>query len=160
MALYVSPKPIGAADLFSTKGSGFVGPVVEIAYENGDTSGRFGVARTIARVFPAYKAFVDRVVQEGIEPASSFAFGPYPTDKLIYKGKDIVEYQTPAQTEGLGTNSKVKKNDIPINGVAILTGQTPDLVFLVVRLSADQTDLTSAIIRGVETDVAQVEEPK
>jgi hypothetical protein len=151
-ALYVSPQPIGAADLFSTNGSGFIGPVVEIAYENGDTSGRFGVARTIARVFPAYKAFVDKVVEEGIQPASSFAFGPYPKDKLIYKDRDTVEYQTPAQTEGLGTNSRLKKNDTPISGVAILTGQTPDLVFLAVRLSADQTDLTAAIVRGVETD--------
>ena len=38
--------------------------------------------------------------------------------------------------------------------MAILTGQTPDLVFLAVRLSADQTNLPSAIIRGVETDIA------
>jgi hypothetical protein len=141
------------ADLSSTNGSGFVGPVVEIAYEYGGTSGRFGVARTIARVFPAYKAFVDKVMEEEIQADNSIAFGPYPKDKLTYKGKDIVEYQTPGQTEGLGTNQGLKKNDTPISGVAILTGQTPDLVFLAVRLSPDQTDLTSAIIRGVETDV-------
>jgi len=155
MALYVSPQPISVANLFSTNWSGFVGPVVEIAYEYGDTSGRFGVARTIARVFPAYKTFVDRVVEEEIQPASSFAFGPHPKDKLTYKGKDTVEYQTPALTEGLGTNSRLKKGDTPISGVAILTGQTPDLVFLAVRLAADQTDLTSAIIRNAETDAAR-----
>ncbi len=83
--------------------------------------------------------------------------GDWPTPILSTDSSDNwicpVEYQTPAQTEGLGTNSGLKKNDTPISGVAILTGQTPDLVFLAVRLSANQTDLTSAIIRGVETDV-------
>jgi hypothetical protein len=151
--LYVSPQPISVADLFPINGSGFAGPVVEIAYEYGGTSGRFGVVRTIARVFPAYKAFVDKVMEEESQPESSIAFGPYAKDKLKYKGKDTVEYQTPAQTEGLGTNQRLKKNGTPISGVAILTGQTPDLVFLAVRLSAGQTDLTSAIIRSVETDV-------
>jgi hypothetical protein len=33
-----------------------------------------------------------------------------------------------------GTNRSVKKNGSPINGVAILLGQTPDLVFLPVRV--------------------------
>ena len=153
-SLYVSPQQIAYASLFATSWSGFAGPVIEITGESGGTSGRFGVARTIARVFPAYRAFVEKVIEEGFAPASSFPFGPYPRDRLTYKSKKIVEYQTPAQTDGMGTDSRLQKNSNPISGVAILVGQTPDLVLLSVRLSPERTDLASRIIRQVERDVA------
>ena len=136
-------------------GKGFTGPVIQISTEIGDTSGRFGVARTIARVFPSHKAFVRRVIAEGIEPASDFPSGPYPKDRLIYKSKEIVEYQTPAQTDGLGTQSRLQKNADPIRGVAILVGSDPDLVFLAARLPPNKADLASIIIRQVELDSAQ-----
>ena len=153
-ALYVSPQQISTDNLFSTTWSGFTGPVIEIAGENGDTSGRFGVARVIARVFPAHRAFVEGVIEEGTEPASSFPFGPYPKDKLIYRSKEMVEYQTPANTDGLGTNSRLKKDANPISGVAILMGETPDLLLLSVRLSPNLADLTSTIVQQVERDAA------
>ena len=150
--LYVSPQQIITAQLYSTTWNGFTGPVIEIAGESGDTSGRFGVARAIARVFPAHRAFVEKVIKEGMEPASSFPFGPYPKDKLVYRSNEIVEYETPANTDGLGTNPKLKKNANSINGVAILTGQTPDLLLLSVRLSPNQDDLKSTIIQQVERE--------
>ncbi|HKV63750.1 MAG TPA: hypothetical protein VJO16_17715 [Candidatus Acidoferrum sp.] len=65
----------------------------------------------------------------------------------------MVEYETPANTEGLGTNSRLKKNAYPISGTAILIGDTPDLMFLAVRLSPDLTALASAIIQQLERDV-------
>jgi hypothetical protein len=157
-ALYISPQPINTENLFSTGGSGFTGPVIEFAAEYGDTSGRFGVARIIARVFPAHRAFVRRVIAEGLEPASSFPFGPYPKDKLTYKSKEMVEFQTPPQTDGLGTQSKLQKGAYPINGVAVLVGQTPDLLLLSVRLSPDLTDLTSTIIQQAERNAARTNE--
>jgi len=152
-SLFVSPQAINTTDLFSMNWSGFAGTVIQITHEYGDTSGRFGVAHTIARIFPAHKAFVDAVIEEGIEPASSFTFGPYPEDKLVYKTKEVVEYQTPAQKDGLGTTLRLKKNETPISGVAILTGGTPDLVFLAVRLSPDLAYLTPTIIQQVERGV-------
>lgn len=151
-SLYVSPHAISAADLFSTDWRGFVGPVIQISHEYGGTSGRFGVARVIARVFPTHKAFVDRIIKEGIAPEGSFPFGPYPADKLVYKTKEVVEYQTPPQQDGLGTNSRLKKNETPISGVAILRERTPNLVLLAVRLSPDLADLAQMIIRQVERD--------
>ena len=39
-----------------------------------------------------------------------------------YRTKDLVEYQTPPQTEGLGTRSRLLKNTDPIRGVAMLVG--------------------------------------
>ena len=112
----------------------------------------YEVAKIIARVFPAYKAFAIGVVQE-LAPAHRFIFGPYPKDALIYKGKKAVEYMTPPQTDGLGTtNSSLKKNGSRIEGVAMLTGQTPDLLLLSVRLPPELSGLTSIIVHQVERD--------
>ncbi|WP_125486518.1 hypothetical protein [Edaphobacter aggregans] len=154
-SLYVSPQPLNATIVFSDNWKGFTGPVIQISTEIGDTSGRFGVARTIARVFPSHKAFVRDVIANGFAQANDFPFGPYPNDQLIYKSKEIVEYQTPAQTDGLGTQSRLQKNADPIRGVAILVGSNPDLVFLAARLPPDKTDLASIIIRQAELDSAQ-----
>lgn len=155
-SLFVSPQPIDAIMLFSDTWKGFPGPVIQLSAEDGGTSGRFGVARMIARVFPSHRSFVRKVVAEGIEPASNFPSGPYPNDKLTYKGKDLVEYQTPPQTEGLGTQSRLLKNADPIGGVAMLvgedpkTGEPPSLLLLALRLPPEMTNLTSAIIRQTE----------
>ena len=83
---------------------GFTGSAIEIAVSSGGTSGRFEVAKVIARVFPAYKQFAQNVIAEGIEPASDFPSGPYSNDKLTYRAKNIVEFETPANTAGLGTD--------------------------------------------------------
>jgi hypothetical protein len=125
---------------------------IQITREDGDTSGRFGVARMIARVFPAHKAFVTRVIEE--DRAGRLQSGPYPRDKLAYKNNEIVEYQTPAQTDGLGTNSRLQKNRNPIRGSAILVGNAPDLQFLAICLSPELSGLASAIIRRAERDAA------
>jgi hypothetical protein len=154
-SLYVSPDPINAADLFSTNWKGFAGPVVQISYEYGGTSGRFGVAETIARVFPAHKAFVEKVIAEGIEPASSFPFGPYPADTLKYRSENIVEFATPPRAEGLGTASRLQKNDGPITGVAILVGEEPNLLRLWVRLPLETNDLAQFIIQETEQEAAR-----
>lgn len=151
-SLFVSPRPIDTATIFSTGRRGFAGPTIEISYSIGDTSGRFVVAEIIARVFPAYQAFVKDTMEMFDQPASSFPSGPYPKDRLTYKSKTVVEYRTPAQTDGLGTHSSLKKNSNSIDGVAILVGQTPDLLLLSVRLPADLTGLTSSIVLQVEHD--------
>jgi hypothetical protein len=156
--LYISPSPIDSENFFSPTWKGFKGPAIELSSEVGDTSGRFGVARVIARVFPAHRAFVLRVIKEGLEPPSEFPFGPYPEDKLNYKSSEIVEYQTPAGADGLGTSSSLQKNADPISGVAILVGGTADLLQLSVRLPHNMSDLTQDIIHQVERDAAQMDD--
>lgn len=152
--LYVSPDPINTADLFSTSWNGFAGPVIQISSMDGGTSGRFEVAKTIARVFPAHEAFVQAVIAEGIEPASSFPSGPYAGDTLKYRTKDIVEFLTPAHIDGLGTASRLQKNDNPISGAAILFGEEPNLLQLSVRLPRQASDLTQFIIQQTERETA------
>jgi hypothetical protein len=142
--------------LFSDKWKGFTGPAIQLSIECGGTSGRFAVAGTIARIFPSHSAFVREVIAEGFATASDFPSGPYPNDKLTSKSNDVVEYLTPGQTEGLGTQSWLQKNADPICGVVILTGlrEEPNLISLRVRLPSAMTDLAPAIIQQTEGEVA------
>lgn len=95
-------------------------------------------------------AFVQSVIEEGIEPANRFPSGPYPKDKVTYLNDQVVEYQTPSHSEGLGTVSRLQPNGDPIYGVAILQEKTPDL--LTVRLPPDKHDLAARIIQQIEQD--------
>jgi hypothetical protein len=131
------------------------GPAIQLGDIAGGTSGRFTVARVIARVFPVYKAFVRSVMEEGISPANEYPFGPYPNDKLTYRGDRVVEFQTPPHAEGLGTVGRLRASDDPIDGAAVLQGPTPDLLLLTIRLPSNLNDLTSAIIRQVERESAR-----
>jgi hypothetical protein len=151
--LFVSPDPIDTTNLFSPDWKGLRGQAVQVSVSSGGTSGRFAVARTIARIFPDFKAFAQQVIAEGIEPASSFPSGPYPQDKLRYVDRKTVEFETPANTKGLGTDSRLPIDASPIQGVAILFGSEMDLVQLSVRLSEKDRDLVRLIVARVESEV-------
>jgi hypothetical protein len=129
--------------------------LIAVSYNWGGTSGRFEVARIVARVFPVYKAFVTGVRTKFDEPAGAYTFGPYPEDTLTYKSNRVVEYTTPPQTEGLGTQSRLSRNGSPIAGVAMLIGDAPDLLLLAVRLPGNLRGLTPAIVHQVERDAAR-----
>lgn len=147
--LYVSPKPIRSPDLFSPTWPRFAGSAIQITQEYGGTSGRFGVAAVIARVFPAHNDYVRKILSEGMQPRS-FPSGAYPNDKLTYKGSDVVEYTTPPQSEGLGTQSRLAKSKEAVSGVAVLTGKTPDLILLSMRLPQSFSSLKLIIRREAE----------
>jgi len=150
--LSVSPRPINYTNMSSAV---YEGTGIRLSDTSGDTSGRFEVAKTIARVFPAHREFVNNLIAGGGEyQASDFTFGPFPNDKLTYKSNEIVEYQTPAHSEGLGGDSRAVTTTDPISGVAILLGQDPDLLQLSLRLSPGQNDLAAFIIQQVERDAA------
>jgi len=153
-SIFVSPQQLTSAMFFSDHKNwkGFTGPAIQLSDMVGDTSGRFSVAQTIARVFPAHRRFVRKVIKEDYQPAKNFPFGPYPRDKLTYRSKEIVEYETPPETRGLGTDSWLLKNASPIRGVAVLSGADPDCLHLSTRLPPDQNDLISAIVQQVEFD--------
>lgn len=162
--LYVTPMPLNS--------EGIPGYGIDLRERDGGTSGRFDVAGIIARIFPAHWNFARQVIAEGIEPASSFSYGPYPGDELTYKGKDTVEYVTPPNTKGLGTSSSLVANARPIEGVVILTndeireigvngtvisegGKELHLTQLSARLPPEMTELVPVIIRQIEQDSSQ-----
>ena len=141
-SLFVTPLPIEPKS--NTKG-----PIVRVVMRDGRTSGRFNVADMIDRVFPAFRAFAARVEAE-IGDTEEHRAGPNPTDLLVYRSRRVVEYKTPAQTEGIGTGWWVERGDRPIEGVAILAGSPPSLFLFAVRLPEDLTRLTPTIIREAE----------
>ena len=152
--LFVSPEPINPERFFSQDSKGFTGEIIELAFTWGESSGRSEVAQAISRVFPSHKAFVTRVVEMFDFLADRMPSGPYPTDKLTYKSNEVVEFETPAQNEGLGTSFWLLKNDTAMSGVLMLIGESPDLVQLSVRLPPNLADLAPVIIQQVERDAA------
>ena len=87
---------------------------------------------------------------EGIVPASDFRFGPYPGDTLYRRSANMVEYRTPADSDGMGTVSRLAKTHEPIAGVAILDRADMNVLKLDVRLPAELRDRIAVIFRSVE----------
>jgi hypothetical protein len=119
---------------------------IQASAVSGETSGRFTVADVIARVFPAYRSFVDAVQAEDSSTRMAFTFGPFPADRLIYRSDRIVEYETPAARTGLGSYFGLRPNGQAIRGVAILTTDS-DLLHVAVRLPKEMNDLAGESIR-------------
>jgi hypothetical protein len=140
--LFVAPRVINANNLVPMEGS-----AVELDATEGGGSGTALVAEVWARVFPAYRPLVQGLINAGDLPAERYTFSPYPDDKLIVQTDQFVQFQTPPHAEGLGTMSRLKANDDPIDGAALLVGQTPDLLMLRVRLPLKQRDLAPVIIQ-------------
>jgi len=150
--LLVTPEIHSGSDLLRA-GAGLRGSAVAFSRSFGGTSGRFQVAKVAARIFPEARSFVQGVIDEGIFPKEEFPSGPYPNDQLTRLSKTVVEYVTPANGEGLGTDSRIAMNADPISGVAILLpAEDMDLVKLDVRLPAEMRNLARTIIKSVETN--------
>jgi hypothetical protein len=135
--------------------SGLTGAAVVESVSSGGTSGRFAVAKYSARLFPKLEqAFIAGVIAEGVEPKKNFPFAPYPADKTSYKNGRLLEFETPANKDGLGTSDRLRKDSSPIQGMAKLEESappgSPDFYLLTVRLPADQAHLSSAIIAEAE----------
>lgn len=148
--LIVAPEPINSSvsDPHKLAGSGVV-----LAIHDGDTSGRFQVAEIIARVFPAHQQFVQNVKDLFSDLSLTFPSGPFPSDRLTYKSKSIVEYRTPPQSEGLGTQWPLTRNADLIDGVAIVAGSpAPSVFVLAIRVGPDLQKLAPAIIRHLERE--------
>lgn len=156
--LFVSPDLIEAKQLFSGDWKGFSGPIVLLSVSEGGTSGRFDVAKVVARVFPAYSSFVQGVIAESINPTDSFPSGPYPKDKLKYRSKNVVEFETPAYTDGLGTQLRLQKNASSIMGVAMVVEGDMDLLQVSARLLDADRLLAKAIVKDVEDEASHAGE--
>lgn len=77
-ALFVVPQIVDTEHILSIDRD-LSGPVIALSDDYGGTSGRDQVARVIARVFPAYRAFVDDLERL---PGLEYETGPYPKDQL------------------------------------------------------------------------------
>lgn len=145
-SIFVTPEPIKSA--FSSR---FLGELVQLEHTDGETSGRFFVAQVIARVFPSERAFVDSVIETFDFFASEVTFSPYPGDKLTYRSDRVLEYSTAPDTQGLGTSDWIPPNKDSIEGLAILEGDTPNLLMLRMRLRPELKALESQIMADVNS---------
>lgn len=125
---------------------GFAGPAIQATARYAGTSGRVDVAQLIARLFPARHAFLQGW-SEGDLPR-----GPYPKDRLFRRSSRVVEYETPARSQGMGTDTYLLPNDAPIRGAAVVQGtdEEPDTMVVAVRLPQALRDLVPTILRYVE----------
>lgn len=155
-SIIVTPDAIDTTKIFSSTPLLLTGGAISLTRRWGQTSGRYSVADIIARVFPARMDVVKRIENFDGMPKSTYTFHPYPSDTPDYKSKTVVEYRTAARSEGLGTRYWLSGSDTPIDGVAMLKGEAPDLVLLEVRLSPDQDELTKAIVHDTERDVSRL----
>lgn len=122
--LVVRPGPVGF-------GEDVAGPAVVADYRTGGGSGRFVVAEVVAQVFPRFHGFVDALRQEG---ALDLPTGPVPTDVLRRCGDRAVAYRTPGATRGLGTQTGLRPDAEPIDGVVALAGDVSAMVRVNTRL--------------------------
>ena len=145
---YVKPDPIDETHPFSQPD--FTGPVVLFSHTWGQGSGTFQVSQVVARAFPKRWDYGRRAVD--LYLASGITYGPFPSDKLTYKGDELIEYITAPNSSGLGTIALIKPSTQAIEGFALLQGQTPDLLMLAVRLPPKMRRLTSQIVKAVELE--------
>lgn len=148
--LIVTPAPHAAEELF--RPGGLAGPAVVMDFINGENSGRFEVARLVARLFPADRAYVRRVIGQEVEPARAFPTGPYVQDRLDRRGAGAVEFCTPAHTTGLGTYDRVLSAERPVCGAVMVRHREfgMDARRVLVRLPPDVQRLARVIVREVE----------
>lgn len=153
-SLYIAPEPLNSAKVLEHKNwKGFTGPAIQFSGSDGGTSGRFEVAQVVARVFPAHRDYARSIIAEGFGPASDYPFGPFASDHLTYKGKELVEFTTPAHHKGLGTMSWLLPSDQPIRGFALLSigpDIDTDLLHLSFRLPPSLSNLNTSLIQQAE----------
>jgi hypothetical protein len=126
------------------------GLAVTIDSSDAGTSGRFHVAIVAARLFPLVGGeFITRVRQEHLIADSSFDPEPYPDDQLNYLSDRFVEYTTPANHAGLGTDGMLEMSNLPVRGLTILNLATEvnSLTEVRVRLPASMNSVAQAIVQ-------------
>jgi len=133
------------------------GPAVMIETSDGGTSGRFHVAIVAAQLFPLVGSeFITRVRQEHLISDSSFDVEPHSDDQLRYLSDRFVEYTTPPNRTGLGTDGMFETSDFAVRGLIILNleDEVNSLTEVRVRLPAGPNSVAAAILQ-LETSCIQ-----
>ncbi len=142
--LYVVPSDA----VLDQENGGYKGPMVRRRVAEGSTSGRFEVARVAGRVFPQARRFAEGVRAEGMDEPGTYAFTPWPADRVERLSDSVVAYRTPGGSQGLGRQGKPPYGPDDTNGVVVFQTSSegdPYLLQLDVRLGGGADLLASAI---------------
>jgi hypothetical protein len=134
------------------------GAAVTIDTSDAGTSGRFHVGIVAAQLFPLVGSdFITRVREEHLISDSSFDRQPRPDDQLRYLSDRFVEYTTPANHSGLGTDGMLEMSDLPVRGLTLLNlgADVNTLIEVRVRLPAALNPVANTIVQ-LETACIQL----
>jgi hypothetical protein len=126
------------------------GPAVLVESFDSESSGRVHIALVAARLFPVVgHEFISRIRQEHLIADSAFETHAFPEDQLQYLSDRLVQFTTPGNHEGLGTQSMLESSSLPIRGLAILSleDETKALTEVRVRMPAVQNAVAEGILR-------------
>lgn len=126
------------------------GSAVMLNSSDAVSSGRFHIAIVAAQLFPLVASeFLERVRQEHLIGDSSFDAEPNPADQLNYLSDRFVEYTTPANHAGLGTDGMLEVSNLPVRGLTLLNLQTQanNLTEVRVRLPAAMNAVAEVIVQ-------------
>lgn len=128
------------------------GPAVAIQSTSGEGIGRFHVAIVAAELFPVVGGeFVKDIRQEHLISDSSFDSQRFADDWVQYLSDRFVQYTTPANRSGLGTEGIFATSNLPVRGLAILNLESE-----VIALTEVHVRLPSAL-NSVQEAIMQLE---
>lgn len=146
-SLFISPQKI------SNFQQGFSGPLIELTYFEGFSSGRFDVWRIMARAFPSRREFVTRNLRDWQFPPEDYRLGPRPGDLLQAKSERVVAFQRAEGLDGFGPSSFFLKGPGRIEGEVVLgTSEAPWLLRLSIRLPQTMRYLIPVILGEFERE--------
>jgi hypothetical protein len=140
--LIVRPNRLRTRDLTPSLPS-LHGPVIEVGLVYAGSSARFWLAGLIIGFFPRHIDFARRVAAEGLEMPPSPRTS---RDRISRVGPEEIRYETPALTTGLGTDSDIATDALPIRGDMRLIGDPLRLVKVDLRLGREVAALADTII--------------
>jgi hypothetical protein len=135
-------------------------PAVMIQTSDIGATGRFHAAIVAAQLFPLIaEEFITRVRQEHLISDSSFNVQSYPNDQIRYLTDRLVEYATPVNHMGLGTEGLLEISNLPVRGLTMLNleSEANALIELRVRLPATLNSAGEAIMQ-LETACLQLKQ--
>jgi hypothetical protein len=135
------------------------GPAVMIQSSDAGSSGRFHVAVVAAQLFALIAdEFIATIRQERVISDASLQAAPDPDDQIQYISDRLVQFTTPANRNGLGTDGLFEMSEWPVRGLTILNleNDVNSLTEVRVRLPPALNAAASAIVQ-LETTCIQLQ---
>ena len=152
----VTPRPIAPPYLPLPV---ITGPAVMIQTWDLGSSGRFHIAMVAAQLFPLLgEELITQVRQEHLISDSSFDIESHPDDQVSHPTDRLLEYTTPANRTGLGTNGLLEMSNLPIRGLTILNPEADVSALTEVRVRLPPDLAVGEAIMRLETLCLQLKQ--